>query len=424
MRRQMAVHFSDGQAPGPKASRWTEEEANLLLQIRAKLRASAYFSGAEDWARLFKKVDKDSNGIVDAGELWKALSIASGGSRDFKVPEVCHPTAPAAVPSTAPRLTGCTHLTLTSLHASATAQSEVRQLFALLDEDGNGGISYLEMEEFLDGRTNTRLAACTAEAPRAAPDRASRHESTGSPTTEPAAVSGPLAELARLSMRSGRRMRRAIGPSDCSRAGVQLQLLQSRTRPMDCHTRTRGGPFWSRPPSEPHVVWLGRRRRSKDPEIVRLEARRKRHGHATPLRPYGWEDVAMTYTPSPLRDCAELGTLTERRRRCGPTRRPAHYSNFSAGRKQLSVLSLLLAAHEPPTQAASDEPIRQGLRSQGGQEAAGAGAGGWLPADLCEPVGRGPVASQTRHQDLCAAPVRHSLPRLQAVLLRCRPSPT
>eukprot|EP01050_Picozoa_sp_SAG11_P034501 SAG11_NODE_12220_length_715_cov_0.823052_1_plen_149_part_00 len=62
----------------------------------------------------------------------------------------------------------------------------------------------------------------------------------------------------------------------------------------------------------------GRRRRSKDPELAKLEARRKRHGHATPLRPYGWEDVTMTYTPSPVRDSAELGTLSERRRRPRP----------------------------------------------------------------------------------------------------------
>eukprot|EP01051_Picozoa_sp_SAG22_P026765 SAG22_NODE_8614_length_641_cov_1.241697_1_plen_103_part_10 len=69
------------EVPPEKIKReYTEEEAGLLLQIRAKLRASAYFSGTEDWARLFKKVDKDKNGVVDAGELWKAVSIASGGS--------------------------------------------------------------------------------------------------------------------------------------------------------------------------------------------------------------------------------------------------------------------------------------------------------------------------------------------------------
>ena len=42
--------------------------------------------------------------------------------------------------------------------------------------------------------------------------------------------------------------------------------------------------------------------RRQDPELAKLEARRKRHGHATPARPYGWEDVAMTFTPSHVRD--------------------------------------------------------------------------------------------------------------------------
>eukprot|EP01052_Picozoa_sp_SAG31_P043846 SAG31_NODE_7443_length_1687_cov_1.430459_1_plen_180_part_00 len=123
---------------------YTEAESQLLLQIRSKLRASAYFSGVEDWARLFKKVDKDANGVVDAGELWKAISIASGGARDFKVPEQVNISKYLKISQDFSRY--------------LEISQEVYQLFKLLDVDGNGGITYDEMATFLEGRTNTRVS--------------------------------------------------------------------------------------------------------------------------------------------------------------------------------------------------------------------------------------------------------------------------
>ena len=49
-----------------------------------------------------------------------------------------------------------------------------------------------------------------------------------------------------------------------------------------------------------------------------MEARRKRRGGLTPLRPYGWESVEMSSIPQVVRDQANMGTLQERRRRAKP----------------------------------------------------------------------------------------------------------
>ena len=95
-----------------------------LQAIRAKLRASSFFSGGEDWERLFKRADKDGNGVIDEEELVKICSATvKGAAKGFSVNE-----------------------------------RDVRALFHFLDSDCDGGIQYEEFEKFLEGRTNFRIS--------------------------------------------------------------------------------------------------------------------------------------------------------------------------------------------------------------------------------------------------------------------------
>jgi Ca2+-binding EF-hand superfamily protein len=110
----------------PNVSR-VQRDAQLfedqLQAIRAKLRASSYFSGVEDWERLFERADKDGNGVIDEEELVKICAASiKGAARDFSVTD-----------------------------------RDVRALFRHLDKDGDGGIQYEEFESFLEGRTNFRI---------------------------------------------------------------------------------------------------------------------------------------------------------------------------------------------------------------------------------------------------------------------------
>ena len=95
-----------------------------LHAIRAKIRASSYFNGVEDWERLFQRADVDGNGNVDHEELLKLIAgTVKGSAKGFEV-----------------------------------AERDVRALFRHLDIDGDGTISFVEFQRFLEGRINFRIS--------------------------------------------------------------------------------------------------------------------------------------------------------------------------------------------------------------------------------------------------------------------------
>jgi Ca2+-binding EF-hand superfamily protein len=95
-----------------------------LHAIRAKIRASSYFNGVEDWERLFQRADADGNGNVDHEELLKLIAgTVKGSAKGFEV-----------------------------------AERDVRALFRHLDIDGDGTISFTEFQRFLEGRINFRIS--------------------------------------------------------------------------------------------------------------------------------------------------------------------------------------------------------------------------------------------------------------------------
>ena len=95
-----------------------------LHAIRSKIRASSYFSGTEDWERLFARADVDGNGNVDPEELLQLIAATvKGSAKGF-----------------------------------AVAERDVRMLFRHLDLDGDGTISFAEFQKFLEGRINFRVS--------------------------------------------------------------------------------------------------------------------------------------------------------------------------------------------------------------------------------------------------------------------------
>ena len=45
-------------------------DAEVAAAVRCKLKAASYHSpGGQDWAALFKRVDKDGSGTIDEAEL-------------------------------------------------------------------------------------------------------------------------------------------------------------------------------------------------------------------------------------------------------------------------------------------------------------------------------------------------------------------
>lgn len=104
--------------------RQNEVVEEQLQAIRAKIRASSYFNGVEDWERLFARADADGNGNVDHEELLKLIAgTVKGSAKGFEV-----------------------------------AERDVRALFRHLDVDGDGTVSFAEFQRFLEGRINFRIS--------------------------------------------------------------------------------------------------------------------------------------------------------------------------------------------------------------------------------------------------------------------------